>query len=478
MVSRAALLLRLCCAAALAVASAQQTSSDDSADDLLLSPLAAPPTREDCATQHACHSCMVSGCAWCSESQSCVPDEIGMCDGGPEDHVGFVAGQHAGPHHWLCPGDDPHLQQPGPVMQAAGECLAMAQLGGLHRPLPLGCVRIESNGWLQIYTKGKEKRGWQKRWCELLPGSILACGKTPLSPLRPRINLTECESLAPSQAPGAKQGELALSCRTGMKRLHGVTSTGQKRWVRALITLLTTVRCQAALQDSALSQAAVVGKEDMFVASAEGEKERAAYARLGATGVVAVGLTRLGLAAGQGPHSHSKDLTVTVTGAAGGEGIGRESWLALAQMLPESAEVLTNAGWALCLAAVEGIMQPHNATTTTASASATASDVNGVSSSSSGREVAPLVDLPMLRDGVELMGRAIKLVRRQVSKKREKERKSLLLLFFYCLLVRFPFLWKIVTVSLTNTTRVTNTRQYFVERSAFFGTADGTRHGE
>ena len=32
-----------------------------------------------------------------------------------------------------------------------------------------------------------------------------------------------------------------------MKRLHGVTSQGQKRWVRALITLLTAVRCEVAI---------------------------------------------------------------------------------------------------------------------------------------------------------------------------------------------------------------------------------------
>lgn len=211
-----------------------------------------------------------------------MPDELGMCEGGPDDHIGFVAGQHEGARRWMCDSDD---LAPSPVTDAAGECLAMAQLGGLHRPIAIGCTRHETNGWLQIYTKGKEKRGWQKRWCELRPGLVVACGKTPLSPLRPRINLTECESLAPSHTPGAKQGELALSCASGMKRLHGVTADGQKRWVRALITVLTIVRCQAALHSEALSPA-FTEREDMFYGN-DGEKatELATYARVSATGV-------------------------------------------------------------------------------------------------------------------------------------------------------------------------------------------------
>jgi len=176
--------------------------------------------------------------------------------------------------------------QQGPVMQAAGECLAMAQLGGLHRPLAVGCARVETTGWLQIYTKGKEKQGWQKRWCDLQPGFVLACGKTPQSELKPRINLTDCDSLAPSQAPGAKAGELALSCKGGMKRLHGVTSQGQKRWVRALITLLTSVRCHSALSSDALSGEA--GRHGLFLDAPAGEDVKAAYARLGAAAVLAV----------------------------------------------------------------------------------------------------------------------------------------------------------------------------------------------
>eukprot|EP01043_Picozoa_sp_COSAG02_P005209 COSAG02_NODE_140_length_34374_cov_913.416443_12_plen_251_part_00 len=205
-----------------------------------------------------------------------------MCEGEPDDHIGFVAGKQAGRRRWMCDSDD--LPQ-GPVTDAAGECLAMAQLGGLHRPIAIGCMRHETNGWLQIYTKGKEKRGWQKRWCELRPGFTVVCGKTPLSPLRPRIDLTECESLAPSHMPGAKQGELALSCVSGTKRLHGVTADGQRRWVRALITVLTVVRCQAALQSEALSPA-FAEREDIFDDSgAENTAELATYARVSATGV-------------------------------------------------------------------------------------------------------------------------------------------------------------------------------------------------
>lgn len=135
------------------------------------------PAPADCGVQTSCQGCIVRGCGWCTASSSCVPDEIGLCEGGPEAHIGFIAGQHEGPHHWMCPDE----MQQGPVMQAAGECLAMAQLGGLHRPLAVGCVRVETTGWLQIYTKGKEKQGWQKRWCDLQPGFVLACGKTPQS---------------------------------------------------------------------------------------------------------------------------------------------------------------------------------------------------------------------------------------------------------------------------------------------------------
>lgn len=237
----------------------------------------APPTRAHCSHQRACPGCIAAGCGWCVSTQRCVPDQLGVCDGGPEEHIGFVAGQQEGPRHWMCDSDD---LAPGPVTEAAGECLAMAQLGGLHRPLSVGCVRVETNGWLQIYTRTKEKRGWQKRWCELQQGFVVACGKTPLGPLRPRIDLAECESLAPSHVDGAKQGELALSCASGLKRIHGVTADGQKRWVRALITVLTVVRCQAALQSEALSPA-LAERED----TTDKGKDLAAYARLSATGV-------------------------------------------------------------------------------------------------------------------------------------------------------------------------------------------------
>lgn len=252
---------------------------------------------------------------------------------------------------------------PGPVTEAAGECLAMAQLGGLHRPISIGCVRVETNGWLQIYTKVKEKRGWQKRWCELQSGFIMACGKTPQSALRPRIDLTKCKSLAPSHTPGAKKGELALSCASGTKRLHGVTEDGQRRWVRALITSLTVLRCQDSLQSEAL-RPTFAQRTDLIDPKHGDIDETARYARLGAIGVrrptlllavliqivklsspdarlcctvehvlthrspcteqvLALGLTRLGL-------THDSE---------GNE--QAEHWLEIARMLPSHSEVRT-----------------------------------------------------------------------------------------------------------------------------------------
>lgn len=242
-----------------------------------------PPTRDLCSTQHTCPSCIAAACAWCVTTKTCVPDEPGMCDGDPDNRIGFIAHRREGPHHWMCDSDN---LTPGPVTDAAGECLAMAQLGGLHRPLSIGCIRIETNGWLQIYTKVKEKRGWQKRWCELRPGFVVACGKTPLSPLLPRIDLTECQSLAPGSSPGSKQGELALKCASGTKRLHGVTADGQKRWVRALITVLTAVRCQAALKSDALAPVSAEQQDkDYSKQGVNAAFDLAAYARLSATGV-------------------------------------------------------------------------------------------------------------------------------------------------------------------------------------------------
>lgn len=268
------MLVALCSHAAIAATSQSSTEQQ-------LSWLAAePPTQNNCSVQHACPSCIAAGCAWCISSQTCVSDQLGACDGGPEDHVGFVSGQRDAPRQWMCDSD----LGSGPVIEAAGECLAMAQLGGLHRPISVGCVRVETSGWLQIYTKVKDKPGWRKRWCELQSGFTVACGKTPSSVLVPRIDLTNCKSLAPSHVPGAKKGELVLSCASGMRRLHGVTDDGQKRWVRALITSLTALRCQDALQSEVLRSA--FAEKDNLVDKKHGElDEMATYARLGATAV-------------------------------------------------------------------------------------------------------------------------------------------------------------------------------------------------
>ena len=300
-----------------------------------------PPTQQGCAAAASCHSCVARGCGWCGSSERCGLDHAGSCEA-EELHVGFAEGVHAGPLEWLCPDAAPSDGGQGGsgAMAAAGECLAMARLGGLHRPLAVAAARVEASGWLSLFKAGKTKRGWLKRWCVLEPGGALACARTPTAPLRPFIRLGDCSSLAPSREPGAREQELALSCGSGVKRLHGLSTDSQRRWVRAIITYLTSVRCQAALDHPALQPSA-------SAAGAE-EEAAAAHARLGATGVVAVGLTRLG---------HLEE--------AGG------AWAALGAALPHSAAVLAAAGWAMAQAATAPVLTPRDSAPTGAGASLT-----------------------------------------------------------------------------------------------------------
>jgi hypothetical protein len=337
-------------------------------------PSAVATTQAECAAaRSSCQHCRAAGrCAWCGgyggQRARCVVDEPGVsCDGAPAvPPVGFAGGR------WMCPVEG----ERGAPLPAAAECLGMAQLAGLHRPLDVVAARIETSGWLVLHaprkskSTGKVTHGWRRRWCRVVPGRVVACGRNPGATLKVWANISRCTSLGPSTAQVKPvERELELTCgRDGKKqRLYGDDGATQRRWTRALLNLLIAARCEVAARDPQLQPPPTLAEH---ADDGGGDSAPAAYARGAVNTAAALALTRLGLEAEAVPLWGRSSALIAGGGSLDGAGDGGGGGAGAG-----------SAGWAIVLAATRGIFQPH-------------------------REGVAPIETTLLRRGLEIMGNA------------------------------------------------------------------------